>query len=103
MNEESKPDEVHEEKPTRSGACPFCLRKHLLKARGYVGELAEDATREWEREKLLENLLLAEDHAEAFGDEGLRASIRGVRLPVESGAAPVETSGAASEDEKGHL
>lgn len=77
--------------PRRSGACPFCLRKHLLKARGYARELAEDATREWEAENLLENLLLAEDHAEALGDEPLRRRIRAARLAFEEGAsAPLE-------------
>jgi len=70
---------------TRSGACPFCTRKHLLKARGYAREAAEDETREWEREKLLENLLLAEDHAEALGDGELRERIRAVRLDLENG------------------
>lgn len=80
-----------EEKPARSGACPYCLRKHLLKARGYAAEIAEEPGREWELEKLLENLLLAEDHAEALGDDALRGEIRGVRLDFEAGAsAPVQ-------------
>jgi len=74
--------------PARTGACPFCLRKHLLKARGYAKELREDATREWEWENLLENLLLAEDHAEALGDAGFKSAIRGARLIVEDGGLP---------------
>ena len=82
----------------RSGACPFCLRKHLLKARGYARELAEDATREWEMEKLLENLLLAEDHAEALGDEETRGSIRLLRLEVENGAHGVADPAASLYD-----
>lgn len=73
---------------SRSGACPYCLRKHLLKARGYARELREDGTREWERENLLENLLLAEDHAEALGDAGFKAEIRQARLRVEDGGLP---------------
>ena len=68
-------------KPTRSGACPYCLRKHLLKAAGYAEEMREEPNREWEREKLLQNLLLAEDHAEALGDWNLRSAIRAERLP----------------------
>ena len=61
---------------------------HLLKARGYAAEVREDKTREWERENLLENLLLAEDHAEALGDAGFKASIREARLIVEDGGLP---------------
>ena len=75
--------------PARTGACPFCLCKHLRKARGYARELAEDATREWERDNLLENLLLAEDHADALGADGLRAAIRAARIEAEGGAVPV--------------
>ena len=74
--------------PARTGACPYCMRKHILKARGYARELREDGTREWERENLLENLLLAEDHAEALGDAGFKAAIRGARLIVEDGGLP---------------
>lgn len=71
--------------PVRSGACPFCLRNHLLKARGYAKEVREDPTREWEAEMLLQNLLLAEDHAEAMGDWNLRSAIRAERLRAENG------------------
>ena len=71
--------------PTRSGACPFCLRKHLLKARGYAHEIGEDATREWEADGLLENLLLAEDHAVALADPDFAKDIRLVRIAVEGG------------------
>jgi len=70
---------------TRSGACPACLRKHLLKARGYASEIAEDPSRDWERDRLLENLLLAEDHAAELGEYELRAAIRAVRLATEGG------------------
>ena len=72
--------------PLRSGACPFCLRKHLLKARGYAREVIEDSTRRWEFDNLLENLLLAEDHATALKDESLASSIRSVRIAVEDGS-----------------
>lgn len=72
--------------PSRTGACPFCLRKHLLKARGYAREVVEDATREWERDGLLENLLLAEDHAVALGNSALATDIRATRLVAESGS-----------------
>lgn len=71
--------------PARSGACPFCLRKHLLAARGYAREVAEDPTREWETEMLLENLILAEDHADALGELSLRSAIRTARHAVEDG------------------
>ena len=71
--------------PARTGACPYCLRKHLLKARGYAREVSEDATREWERDNLLENMMLAEDHAEALGEAALRADIRAARIVAESG------------------
>ena len=64
--QKTKPDSV----AIRSGACPFCLRKHLLKADGYAEEVDEYPTRDWEREQLLKNLLLAEDHAAAIGDAG---------------------------------
>ena len=74
--------------PTRSGSCPFCLRKHLLKASGYAEELREDSSREWEREQLLKNLLLAEDHAEALGDWGFRTAIRTERIKLENGGVP---------------
>lgn len=74
--------------PARTGACPFCLRKHLLAARGYAREVAEDPAREWETEMLLENLVLAEDHADALGEQSLRAAIRTARHAVEDGAAP---------------
>ena len=73
-------------RPARSGACPFCTRKHLLRARGYAREVAEDATREWELDGLLENLLLAEDHALALEDAGLASDIRAVRHSAEEGA-----------------
>lgn len=74
--------------PARSGACPYCLRKHVLKADGYAEEVAEDPTREWEWEQLLKNLLLAEDHAGALGDAGFKAAIREERLKAERGEAP---------------
>ena len=74
--------------PARSGACPFCLRKHLLKAAGYAEEVREDATREWEKEKLLQNLMLAEDHAEELGETDFKEAIRAVRLQVEDGTLP---------------
>jgi hypothetical protein len=70
--------------PARTGACPFCTRKHLLRARGYARELAEDPTREWERDNLLENLLLAEDHLAALGD-ALADELREIRHGVEEG------------------
>ena len=70
----------------RSGACRECLQKHLLKAEGYAEEMREDASRAWERKQLLKNLLLAEDHALALGDEEARATIRSARLSAESGA-----------------
>lgn len=71
----------------RSGACAECIRKHLLKARGYAAEVSEDAARTWENDNLIENFLLAEDHARAFGDEALAATIRGIRLDAESGSS----------------
>lgn len=74
--------------PVRSGACPFCLRKHLLKADGYAEEVDEYPTRDWEREQLLKNLLLAEDHAAALGDAGFKAAIREERLKAERGEIP---------------
>ena len=74
--------------PARSGACPFCLRKHLLKAEGYAEELAEEPGRAWEARQLLKNLLLAEDHAGALGRRGLKAAIRAERLKAEDGRAP---------------
>lgn len=74
--------------PARSGACPYCLRKHLLKASGYAEEVREDSTREWEREQLLKNLLLAEDHAEALGDWEFRTAIRTERINLENGGMP---------------
>ena len=78
--------EVTEERatPPRTGACPFCTRKHLLRARGYAREVAEDPTREWERDNLIENLLLAEDHLAALGD-ALGGELRGIRHGVEEG------------------
>ncbi|MBQ6102999.1 MAG: hypothetical protein IJL06_04940 [Kiritimatiellae bacterium] len=75
--------------PSRSGACPYCLRKHLLKALGYAEEVAEDSSREWERDRLLLNLLLAEDHAAALDEAGFKAIIREARLSVESGSDAV--------------
>lgn len=72
----------------RTGACPFCLRKHLLRAAGYADEVREDGSREWEREELLKNLLLAEDHALALGDPPLKIAIRDARLEVEAGSVP---------------
>lgn len=74
--------------PARTGVCPYCLRKHLLKAAGYAKEVREELGRTWEEERLLENLLLAEDHAEALGDWGFRAAIRVARLQVEDGGTP---------------
>jgi len=85
MNETTTPEKPNAPAPARSGACPFCLRKHILKARGYAREVAEDATREWERDNLLENMMLAEDHAEALGEAALRADIRAARIVAESG------------------
>ena len=76
--------------PVRTGACPFCTRKHLLRARGYAREVAEDPTREWERDNLLENLLLAEDHALALEDAELASGIRDVRHAAEEGASVAE-------------
>jgi hypothetical protein len=70
--------------PARTGACAFCTRKHLLRARGYAREVAEDPTREWERDNLLENILLAEDHLAALGD-ALGDELRGIRHGVEEG------------------
>jgi len=70
----------------RSGACRECLAKHLLKAEGYAEEMREDPSRAWEKKQLLKNLLLAEDHALALGDEEARATIRSARLSAESGA-----------------
>lgn len=89
MSEEPKPAEENPgadetPKPARTGACPFCTRKHLLRARGYARELAEDPTREWERDNLLENLLLAEDHLKALGD-ALADELREIRHGVEEG------------------
>ena len=77
------------ETPARTGACPFCLRGHLLRARGYAREVAEDPTREWERDNLIENLLLAGDHAEELGDGSLAATIRSTRHSIEDGADPL--------------
>jgi hypothetical protein len=81
---ETNPATPKTETPARTGACPFCTRKHLLRARGYARELAEDPTREWERDNLLENLLLAEDHLAALGD-ALAGELRGIRHSVEEG------------------
>lgn len=78
------PETQHSETPARTGACPFCTRKHLLRARGYAREVAEDPTREWERDNLLENLLLAEDHLKALGD-ALADELREIRHGVEEG------------------
>ena len=72
--------------PERPGACGSCLRKHLVKARGYGRELSGGAGGDWERELLLENLLLAEDHAEAMGAMDVRSAIRAARLAFEAGA-----------------
>ena len=69
----------------RTGACRECLQKHLLKAEGYAEEMREDASRAWERKQLLKNLMLAEDHAAALGDEPARAAIRTARLAAEGG------------------
>lgn len=79
------PVKPSKDEPARSGACPYCLRNHLLKVRGYAKEIREDPTREWEAEMLLQNLLLAEDHAEAMGDWNLRSAIRAERLRAENG------------------
>lgn len=87
MSDETTSDE-------RTGACPACLNKHLLKARGYAAEVAEDASREWEFDRLLENLMLAEDHAAELGMEDVRRDIRFVRLDAEAGrvdASEIET------------
>lgn len=70
----------------RSGPCRECLQKHLLKAEGYAEEMREDASRAWEKRQLLKNLMLAEDHALALGDEEARAAIREARLASEIGA-----------------
>lgn len=70
----------------RSGACRECLRKHLLKAEGYAEEMREDPSRAWEKKQLLKNLMLAEDHAAALGDEAARADIRAARIGAESGS-----------------
>ena len=70
---------------TRSGACRECLQKHLLKAEGYAEELREDASRVWEKRQLLKNLMLAEDHAIALGDDDARDAIRSARIGAESG------------------
>lgn len=78
------PGTQNTETPARTGACPFCTRKHLLRARGYAREVAEDPTREWERDNLLENLLLAEDHLAALGDP-LAGELRALRHGVEEG------------------
>ena len=91
MSEEPKPaqempESVADPKPARTDACPFCLRKHLLKIRGYAREVAEDQTREWEQDNLLENLLLAEDHAAALGEATLAGAVRSIRLAAESGS-----------------
>ena len=85
---DEKPETPTTPAPTRSGACPFCLRKHLLAARGYAREVAEDPTREWETEMLIENLVLAEDHALALGEQNLRDAIRTARHTLEDGATP---------------
>lgn len=95
MSEE--PDRQQADAPARTGACPFCLRGHLLKARGYAREVEEDASREWEGDNLLENLLLAGDHALALGDGPLAASIRSARHAVEDGAAPLPVVSAVYE------
>ncbi len=73
------------EEPIRDGACRECLQKHLLKAEGYAEELQEDPRRAWGRKQLLKNLMLAEDHAVALGDEEARAAIREARLAAEGG------------------
>lgn len=83
--EQSNAPAAAEAAPARTGACPFCAKKHILKARGYARELAEDPSREWEADNLLENLMLAEDHALALGDESLRAQLRAVRHAAEEG------------------
>jgi hypothetical protein len=84
------PEMQHPATPARTGACPFCTRKHLLRALGYAREVAEDPTREWERDNLLENLLLAEDHALALEDAELASGIRDVRHAAEEGVAVAE-------------
>lgn len=90
MDEEPKqePTPAERDAPSRTGACPFCLRKHLLAARGYAREVADGPSREWEREMLLENLILAEDHADALGERELRAAMQTARHAVEDGASP---------------
>lgn len=82
---EAKAETKQTTAPARTGACPFCVRKHLLKARGYAREISEDSMREWEHDNLLENLLLAEDHVAALRDTQLASSIRSVRIAAESG------------------
>lgn len=89
MEEEQVSNVENGRKEPRTGVCPACLRKHLLKALGYAEEVAEDATREWERDRMLMNLMLAEDHCAARGDESLRATIRDARIKIEDGADPV--------------
>lgn len=79
-------ERVEASEPTRSGACRECLQKHLLKAEGYAEEMREDAARAWEKRQLLKNLMLAEDHALALGDEEARATIREARLAAEAGS-----------------
>ena len=74
------------DQPTRTGECRECLAKHILKAEGYAEELREDASRAWEKKQLLKNLMLAEDHAAALGDEPARVAIREARLAAEGGA-----------------
>lgn len=74
---------------TRPGACPDCLEKHLFKARGYARELSGGAGGAWEREMLTENLLLAEDHAEALGAMDVRTAIRAARKALKAGADPL--------------
>ena len=63
--------------------------QHLVKARGYAREVSGGAGGDWEREMLTENLLLAEDHAEALGAMDVRTAIRAARKALAAGADPL--------------
>lgn len=80
---------VEQKGEPRTGACTACLRKHLLKALGYAEEVEEDDARGWERDRLLMNLMLAEDHCAELGDAERRKALRSARIAIEEGAAPV--------------
>lgn len=85
----SSPARSAPERSDRHGACVLCLRKHLLKAKGYAEEILEQPNRIWEREQMLLNLMLAEDHALALEQDALKEDIRSVRKAVENGADPL--------------